>query len=172
MSYLPHLQKRGIHAWLLDGQLLLWPRESITPKIRDVVRANKASVIAEIEEELRHHQARMIDQAEELEQRILALLDCGRINQTNAEERLTYIFRLTASTPAPHPPCSSCGEVLLWCFPEETRAALAPEKKLPLLCYKCHPPESGWVRFFLADENAPQPAMQEQENLEHIGGWL
>lgn len=172
MNYLPHLEKRGLRVWLLDGQLILWPKERLTSKIREVVRANKTSVIAEIEEELQQHQARMIAQAEEIEGRILALLDAGRISSRDADEKLTYIFRLTATTPAPFPPCSSCAEVLLWCFREETLVALAPEKNLPLLCYRCNPPKDGWVRFFLADEDAPQGAPAQPENLEHTGGWL
>lgn len=171
MNYIPHLEKRGLKAWLINGQLFLWPKENITPKIREVVRANKTSVISEVESALENHQTRMIDQAEKLEERVLALLASGRITPVDADDKLTYLFRLTATTPSPFPPCASCGEVLLWCFREETLVALAPEKNLPLLCYRCNPPKDGWVRFFLADEDAPQPATKT-EDLEHKGGWL
>lgn len=153
--YLENLLKRGLTTFDVGGRIALTPKKLITDRIRTVVSQHSAEIL----DELRAHQARMIAQAEELERRILSLLDACRITQEDAEERLTYLFRLTATTPAPAPPCQ-CGEVLLWCFPEEALVAFAPDKKLPLLCHKCHPPKSGQARYFLADEDL-QPALDD-----------
>lgn len=80
----------------------------------------------------RCHAAEMTAQAEELEQRILRLLDSGRITQAEAEDKLTYLFRTTASKPVRHRPCG-CGEVLLW------QSSDASGEQV-LRCYACTPP--------------------------------
>lgn len=65
--------------------------------------------------------------------------------------------------------CQSLGLKEVPCIIRPVGAALALKSPLPLLCYSCHPPEHGWVRFFLADDDAPQ-ATTPPENVEHTAG--
>lgn len=165
MTPLESLHRRGYLVTLLSDERL-----HIVPSLnglKEKVARHKAAIV----DELRQHQARMIAQAEELELRILAALELDRITSQDAEDKLSYIFQLTATTPAPFPPCD-CSEVLLWCHPEEMAAVAAPEKRLPLLCYRCHPPKDGCARFFLADESAPATARRAADDLEHTEGWM
>lgn len=160
MNYLSHLEKRGITARIVDGSLRLSPREKVTDKVRDVVREKKEDIIAELKAS--HRQA-MIDQAESFETRILAALESDRIDQAQAEDQLTYIYRLTATSVAVQGPCD-CGEVLLHKQP-------ADPLSLPLLCYRCHVPVFG-AEYFLASEAAAAAPVGATDDLSHSRQWL
>lgn len=132
MNYLQALEKRGVTARrMVNNAVALSPKESLTPKIRTVVREHKAEIIAEIH-------AALLASVESTERAILAQLASDAITQDDAEAQLTYLFRTTTAEPMDIPPCPACGETMHWWHRGE-------DDGLPPVCYSCKPPPEDAV---------------------------
>lgn len=118
--------KYGLSVHVNDqGQLLVHPAPD--PPMRARIAARRSEIIAEIH--ARH------SEADELLRRIDRAAVDRTITPDRAFEMALRIARTADATFTTEPPCTVCGDTLLWRPPQEE-----DNPDLPPVCYTCCPP--------------------------------
>lgn len=133
-KYLDSLAARGVTLTATpEGKIRIYPPDSLSAKQMQVIKDNKAAIIAEIEAAFLQASDVYDSTCEAIER----AFESGKIDADTRDAHMLRFARSFCVSLADRGPCE-CGETLFWRYGQG-------DETLPLMCYSCFLPPEGVI---------------------------